>query len=167
MVHHDLQSDDPTEIAVYYYIDGIPMSAVDDLKGRCLKAFLKRRQQWNRQQASLNGNVPVSSLGSFNQRVGVPVYSGRDTERRVKETCVIQRLYEVRGKEVGNFKIEDIPELECEQIVAPNKQEEHVRWVATGRELMNEQAFAEAWAKGRAMTLEQAIADALGECDDA
>jgi hypothetical protein len=109
-----LLSKDPSEIAVFYYVDGLPISAIDDLKGRCLNAFLSRRQQWRRQQNALNGNTPIASIGSYNQRVGVPVYSGSDAEARVIETCVIKRLYEVKGSEVGNFSSEDIPELgEC------------------------------------------------------
>jgi hypothetical protein len=108
-----LSSNDPAEIAIFYYVDGIPMSAVDDLKGRCLNAFLKRRQQWHKQKAMLNGNNPTSSIGSFNQRVGVPIYSGLDAETRVMETCVISRLYTVKGQEVGIYKAEDVPELEC------------------------------------------------------
>src|SRR6266536_1731611 len=122
-----LESKDPTEIAIFYYVDGIPMSAVDDLKGRCLDAFLNRRQQWHRQQVSLNGNRPVASIGSFNQRVGVPVYSGRDAAERVRETCVIQRLYEVKGTEVDEYTAEDIPELECKPLVVPDNQEDNVR----------------------------------------
>ena len=110
-----LKSSDPSEIAIYYYVDGLPMSAVDDLKGRCLHAFLKRRQQWIKQQESLNANKPVGSIGSFNQRVGVPVYSGQDAEERVKETCVIHDLYEVKGEEVGDFSAEVIPELGCDR----------------------------------------------------
>lgn len=106
-----LPSNDPTEVAIFYYVDGIPMSAVDDLKGRCLEALLKRRQQWYRQQKSLNGNRSAASMTAFNQRVGVPVYSGKDAEERVLETGVIQRLYSVKGSEVGEYKEEDIPEL--------------------------------------------------------
>lgn len=116
-----LESKDPTEIAIFYYVDGIPMSAVDDLKGRCLNKFLKRRQQWRRQQVSLNANRPVASIGSFNQRVGVPVYSGKDAEDRVRETCVVQHLYEVKGKEVDDYSVEDIPELECDFLEMPDE----------------------------------------------
>jgi hypothetical protein len=113
-----LPSNDPTEIAVFYYVDGIPMSAVEDLKGRCLDAFLKRRKQWHDHQVSLNGNSPVASIGSVNQRVGVPVYSSKDAEERVIETGVIHRLYEVKGAEVGDYKVEDIPELAAKPIQA-------------------------------------------------
>lgn len=122
-----LESKDPTEIAIFYYVDGIPMSAVDDLKGRCLNAFLNRRQQWRRQQLSLNISTPVASIGSFNQRVGVPVYSGQDATDRVQETCVIQRLYEVKGQEVDDYAVEDIPELGCEPLGVPDNQENHAR----------------------------------------
>lgn len=102
-----LSSNDPTEIAVYYYVDAIPMSAVDDLKGRCLQAFLKRRQMWYQQQPLKINKRPATSY----QRVAVPVYSGRDAERRVIESGVIQRLYEVKGVEVDDFCEDDILEL--------------------------------------------------------
>jgi len=70
-----LRSSDPTEVAIFYYVDGIPMSAVTDLRGRCLEAFLQRRQQWYRQQKSLHADVPLHSLDHYNRRVGVPVFS--------------------------------------------------------------------------------------------
>lgn len=106
-----LMSNDPTEVAIFYYVDGIPMSAIEDLKGRCLAAFLKRRHEWQQQKAALNGNAPTSSLNSLNQRVGVPIFSGADAERRVQATGVIARLYKARGQEVGNYSAEEIPEL--------------------------------------------------------
>ena len=116
-----LFSSDPAEIAVFYYVDGIPMSAVDDMKGRCLEAFLKRRQQWQKQKASLNGHTPTSSMTGLNQRVGVPIFSGQDAENRVQETGVVKRLYSVRGKEVGEYKAEDVPELAPKPAMNPLK----------------------------------------------
>lgn len=115
-----LPSNDPTEIAVFYYVDGIPMSAVEDLKGRCLNAFLRRRQQWGKwqeQKAHLNGHSPngrgpVSSIDSLNRRVGVPVYSGKDAEQRVLKTGVIKNLYRVKGVEVDPFNEQEFPELQ-------------------------------------------------------
>jgi hypothetical protein len=111
-----LKSRDPSEIALFYYVDGLPMSAIEDLKGRCLEAFLSRRKRWYQQQKALTngstpGNAPQSSIGGLNQRVGVPVYSGRDAEQRILETGIIKRLYAVKGTEVGQYRVEDIPEL--------------------------------------------------------
>jgi len=107
-----LQSRDPSEIALFYYVDGLPLSAIEDLKGRCLEAFLSRRKRWYQQQKALgNGSSPQNSIGGLNQRVGVPVYSGRDAEQRVLETGIIRRLYGVKGTEVGTYRVEDIPEL--------------------------------------------------------
>jgi hypothetical protein len=45
----------------------------------------------------------------------------------------------------------------------PGERDEHDRAVAAARCVLGEQAFAAGWAKGRAMTPEQAIACALGE----
>lgn len=105
-----LKSSDPSEIAVFYYVDGIPMSAVDDLKGRCLHAFLKRRQQWNARKEQLAASaMPLNSIEGMNQRVGVPVFSGKDAEQRVQRENIITKLYNVRGEEVSIDNIEDAP----------------------------------------------------------
>jgi hypothetical protein len=129
-----LFSSDPAEVAIFYYVDGIPMSAIGDLKGRCLDAFLKRRRQWQQQKASLNGNTPTASIDSFNHRVGVPIFSGRDAERRVLETCVIARLYSVRGEEVGTYSAEDVPELECTPTQAENLEQMNHRDHSNGHQ---------------------------------
>ncbi|MEO8972485.1 MAG: hypothetical protein ABI406_12890 [Ktedonobacteraceae bacterium] len=109
-----IKSKGPTEIAVFYYVDGLPMSAITDLAGRCLDRFMKRRRAWqllsgNMQNGHSNGHTPVST--SFNMRVGVPVYSGKDTQQRVEETGIIQLLYRVRGQNVAEYSKEDVPEM--------------------------------------------------------
>jgi hypothetical protein len=43
------------------------------------------------------------------------------------------------------------------------EQEAHRRRLSRVRALLGEEAFAAAWAEGRAMTVEQAMADALNE----
>lgn len=45
----------------------------------------------------------------------------------------------------------------------PNEQNAYRRQVSRARELLEEQAFSAAWAEGRAMTRERAVAYALGE----
>jgi hypothetical protein len=102
-----LASEDPSEIVVFYYVDGLPMSAINDLTGRCLEAFLKRRKAWQRQTILNGGN----SNGSYKQRIGVPVYSGKDAEERVLASGVVYQLYNVRGQNVGVYTPNDIPEL--------------------------------------------------------
>jgi hypothetical protein len=47
--------------------------------------------------------------------------------------------------------------------LAPGDRAEHDRSVAAARAALGENAFAAAWAEGRAMDLDQAIADALAE----
>ena len=47
--------------------------------------------------------------------------------------------------------------------IPPNDQELNDRSIALARGQLGEQAFAEAWRAGEAMTLEEAIGDALGE----
>jgi len=52
-------------------------------------------------------------------------------------------------------------------LMTPGEQYEHDRGVAAARTQLDEVTFAEAWAQGRAMTLEQAIAEALRESEPA
>lgn len=47
-----------------------------------------------------------------------------------------------------------------------DEEEDHCRDVARARGMLGEEAFAAAWAEGRAMTLERAIADALDDTTD-
>lgn len=107
-----LKSNSPGEIAVFYYVDGIPMSAVNDLTGRCLDAFLKRRMIWEEQREELDGTSPAHSINSLNQRVGVPVFSGQDAEQRVLQTGVIKKLFAVSGKAEGDYPIDKLPEFQ-------------------------------------------------------
>jgi hypothetical protein len=95
-----IRSNDPTEIDVFLSSDGLSASAVNDLTGRCLEAFLQRRKSWYRR-----------GKGGFTPTVGVPVYSGLDAEQRVYETGIIRRLYEVRGDSVGDYTEDEVPEL--------------------------------------------------------
>jgi hypothetical protein len=48
------------------------------------------------------------------------------------------------------------------QIIGPIERAEHDGYAASARAQLGEEAFAAAWAEGRAMTMEQAIAYALG-----
>jgi len=105
-----LSSKDPSEIVIFYYMDGLPMSAVTDLTGRCLGAFLKRRLAWKR-QSNVNGTAEETN-NLYKQRVGVPVYSGKDAQERVLETGVINQLYKVRGQNVDTYAPGEIPELD-------------------------------------------------------
>jgi hypothetical protein len=106
-----VKSRDRTEVVVFYYVDGLPLSAINDLSGRCLNAFLKRRYDWYQQQKlSLNGKTPRA----YNQFVGVPVYSGQDAENRVLETGIVKRVYQVKRLNVKDYssdEIDEIPEL--------------------------------------------------------
>ncbi|HZU66831.1 MAG TPA: hypothetical protein VFA09_06100 [Ktedonobacteraceae bacterium] len=106
-----LKSNSPGEIALFYYVDGIPMSAVNDLTGRCLDAFLRRRVLWEEQREELDSGSPIDSINSLNRRVGVPVFSGKDAEWRVLQTGVIRRLFAVSARKDYEFAIEKLPEL--------------------------------------------------------
>lgn len=97
-----IDSKDPTEIVVFYYVDGLPISSVQDFQGRCLDAFLQRRLDWLTQTASNASNT--------SQRVGVPVYSGKDSEERVIHTRVIAQLCKATGRDFTKYKM--LPELQ-------------------------------------------------------
>jgi hypothetical protein len=92
---------DPTEIVVFYYVDGLPMSAIQDLTGRCLDTFLERRKEWlNREQ-------------NTTQDVWIPLYSGKDAEERVIQHRIICKLCQNIGKDFSDYR--DLPELkDCE-----------------------------------------------------
>ena len=105
-----IRSSDPTEIIIFYYVDGLPMSAVTDLTGRCLNAFLKRRLSWYKQVRTSPGRSNELD-GLPLQWIGIPVYSGRDAEERVIKTGVVEQVYKVRRQGVESYLPEDIPEL--------------------------------------------------------
>lgn len=93
---------DPTEIVVFYYVDGLPLSAVQDFQGRCLDAFLQRRLDWQTETSSSQTNL--------SQRVGVPVYSGQDAQQRVISTRVIAQLCKATGRDFSKYAL--LPELQ-------------------------------------------------------
>lgn len=95
-----LESSDPTEIAVFYYVDGIPMSAVNDLTGRCLESFLKLRQNWYRYSGTASSNGSVDNPG---QRVSIPIYSGKDVETLVLDKDIIGKLCKVAERYARQF----------------------------------------------------------------
>ena len=108
-----LDSSDPTEIVVFYYADGIPMSAINDLTTRCLDNFLKLRQNWYRQVGSTaNGSADGS------QRVNIPVYSGVNAEKRVLDQGIFCKLSKVAGRYTAPYL--ELPELKnCNHIPEP------------------------------------------------
>jgi hypothetical protein len=85
---------------VFYYVDGIPMSAVNDFTGRCLDNFLKMRQNWYR-YAGTGANGATDNPG---QRVSVPVYSGKDAETRVLENDIIAKLCKVAERYATQYQ---------------------------------------------------------------
>jgi hypothetical protein len=84
------------------------MSAINDLTGRCLDAFLMRSRAWYRQTLS-NGSQQTTSN---RQQSGVPVYSGKDAQERVQKTGVIRHLYDFRRQSIDGFDPKDLPELQ-------------------------------------------------------
>ena len=85
---------------MFYYVDGIPMSAVSDLTGRCLDNFLKLRQNWYRYSGSTGGNSAVDNPG---QRVSIPIYSGQDVETRVLDNEIICKLCKVADRYAAQY----------------------------------------------------------------
>jgi hypothetical protein len=108
-----LTSEDPGEIIILYYADGLPMSATNDLTSRCLEQFLSYRARWYKQQRQQNAGASgaKNTVARRSQRAGVPVYSGLDAENRVAQTGVLYELYRVRRQNIGKYTVQDIPEL--------------------------------------------------------
>jgi hypothetical protein len=107
-----IKSDNPTEIIVFYLIDGLAMSAIKELTGRCLGAFLELRRDW----MLYNRN-----LTQHGHMVGIPVYSGYNLEKLVMQQNIVGRLYEVRQSDVGNYTSSQIPELAAPHPHASNE----------------------------------------------
>lgn len=104
-----LVTKDPTEIVIFYYVEGLPMSALQDLTGRCLEAFLKLRQNWYKQTRT-SGN---SGVDNPSQRVSIPIYSGMEAEHRVIQQGIICKLCQSTGRNFSNYR--NLPELkDCE-----------------------------------------------------
>lgn len=92
-----LKSEDPTEICVFYYVDGLSMSAVSDLSGRCFRAFHEEYQ--SRLGKGLLSSSKSRNIGENNEDTTyfkVPIFSGSDTEQRVRESGILDRLYDSR-----------------------------------------------------------------------
>ena len=100
-----LVTKDPTEIVVFYYVEGLPMSALQDLTARCLEAFLKLRQNWYKHTRT-SGNSSADNLG---RKVSIPIYSGMEAEYRVLQQGVICKLCQSIRKDFSNYR--DLPEL--------------------------------------------------------
>ena len=107
-----IKSDEPTEIVVFYLIDGLAMTAINELTGRCLRAFLELRSQWTLH------NSNQTQHGSMR---GIPVYSGYNFEMQVGQQHIVDRLYEARQLGVGDYTSSQIPELAASHPDASNE----------------------------------------------
>lgn len=97
-----IKSEDPGEIVVFYLLDGLAITAINELTSRCLSAFLEQRNLW----ALYNSNA--SLRGSMR---GIPVYSGYNLEEQVRQQGIVYRLYQNKQPSVGNYTDGQVPEL--------------------------------------------------------
>jgi hypothetical protein len=97
-----IQSDDPTEIVILYLVDGLAITALNDLTSRCLGAFLEQRSLWT----LYNSNRALR--GSMR---GNPVYSGYNFELQVKQQGIVHRLYKAKQLSVAEYNKDQVPEL--------------------------------------------------------
>ena len=108
-----LKSEDPTELVIFYYIDGLAMSAIKDLTGRCLKAFLEKRRAWYIQAKAAGKELYPDLDTLYRQSATVSVYRGKKTEGIVQRTRVIRRLYRFRENSLEfSYRNQDIPEFD-------------------------------------------------------
>jgi hypothetical protein len=127
-----LPSDDPTEIVVFYLVDGLAMPSINDLTSRCLKALLDRRTMWTSYQSS-SGKRQSSTNQRGHVTVGIPIYSGYGSGQRVYQQGLIYKLYRVRGLSIGDYTTTQVPELtnpeqellEQEKLTIQNNQNNH------------------------------------------
>lgn len=82
------ESDDPTEIVVFYLVDGLAMPAISDLTGRCLTAYLEQRAEWH---GYLRLSAEERQGTSYN-----PVHSGDDIDKRVTQLSIMKKVYNMR-----------------------------------------------------------------------
>ncbi len=99
-----IRSDDPTEIVVFYLIDGLSMPAIKDLTSRCLKALLELRTMWTRTE-----NLPAIERRAASS---IPIYSGYNVEKEVRQQGIIRKLYKARMSDVGTYDATQVPELQ-------------------------------------------------------
>ena len=97
-----IKSEDPTEIVVFYLIDGLAITAINELTGRCLGAFLEQRSLWTR----YNSNQALH--GSMR---GIPIYSSYDINKQVEQQGIVHRLYKAKQPSVANYTSKQVPEL--------------------------------------------------------
>jgi len=97
-----IQSDDPTEIVVFYLVDGLAITALNELTSRCLGAFLEQRRIWT----LYNSNRALR--GSMR---GIPVYSGYNFELQVRQQGIVHQLYKAKQLSVAEYTKDQVPEL--------------------------------------------------------
>lgn len=85
------KSDDPTEIVVFYYVDGLAMSAVNDLRGRCYDAYLALREK----EQLLHSRNKTRGVGGFERSASNSIYSGKDAQDRVMKTDVVSLIHAI------------------------------------------------------------------------
>ncbi len=104
------KSDDPTEIVVFYLIDGLSMPAINDLAGRCLSPFLEKRATWTRYNGLSNQKGRPNQRNMFT--VGNPIYSGHGNEMSIYQQGIIHKLYIAKAGSVPDYTPSQVPELE-------------------------------------------------------
>lgn len=79
-----LESNDPTEILIFYCVDGLSMAALTDVTTRYFDAFLRQQRKWETSPSS----------------IGVPVFSGKDAEALVQEYDIIHKVNRVARRTI-------------------------------------------------------------------
>lgn len=118
-----IKSNNPHEIVAFYYVDGLPLSAITDIQGPCLEAFLARSQAWYRQRREERDITIPTTAQSL---TAMPLYSGLDATLRVYQTGVIKRLaslFQPSDETATNNDIlelgdDDLPQLRAEIAMA-------------------------------------------------
>ncbi len=105
------ESEDPTEIVIFYFIDGLALPSINDLSGRCFAAFLEERKTWIREyRAFLKQRTVRRRQEDFS---GIPVYNSNYNEQLIIQQGIVCKLYNARMGNVGEYTSADLPELAC------------------------------------------------------
>ncbi len=104
------RSEDPTEIVVFYLIDGLSLPAVDDLTSRCFQPFLQRRAEWTRNMNQARRRQRPTRPG-HSTMAGTPIYNSYTTEQRICDLGIVYELYRVKGNSVGDYTADQVSEL--------------------------------------------------------
>ncbi len=175
------EKNDLTRVWLLLNLTWLALVQGDD--GRVL-ALMQQQVEWFREQASLSvliGMIPalgalVNAQGDSAQATAILRDGVILQQQFAEQDVLIESLEAFAGVAVGQgWMVRAARLLAAAEALRtmigvrrlPSARPAYERHVATARAQLDDAAFAAAWAAGQALTLEKAIAEALGEGDQA